>query len=611
MTKKKPLLEAIFANKEDLLERVQTLVTDGADPNECTEYFETPLRVASRNARFDVVKYLFESGADPSHLNWTPLFHAVAYGSLDDMKKAIQEGNDVHARDTWERTPVLLAVQTGEIEKVTCLVGAGADITDLGRGGKSAPEYAIQRDDSKMLTFLLDQGFDPEGYNDFGYTPLIQAAEVGAISCVRCLLARGADIYQKDRSQFSQKTAIAHARTLDVVEVLAAAGDDLNQMEGEARAKLFGLGRQDELKVSKQEYLAQKYRVYGSSNPEQCDKAFWYDAVRCNAGAWKAREHFGDTDSINDNPVWCYERFGKSITAIGQGEFVEIAGEHEDYYDPDFCIYNEVFHHKGNGDFTIYQYPKDIFPPTDFHTATLVDGFVYIIGNLGYLGERCYGTTPVYRLDISSFRMEKLETFGECPGWINRHSAYLKNGSVIRIQGGSILEHQGGKEQSQINKSDYELNVNSLEWVKCSHVPRSGKFPFFPEEYKHFSHSNKELVAIEDAEKWRLLKVISVERLDVRQGQNIQFEEEKVFVERSDFLFVVAYSTSRPFESFDHLEKAVAGKVWDFDEVCRVCRTTMFPASSRFLGFAELTQQERDSFRSWKTKFEQGQAKIN
>ena len=75
-----PLIKTIYANEDNLLDQVKAQIVAGADPNERTEYFETPLRVSSYNGRFDVVKFLFESGADSSHLDWTPLFHAIAYG---------------------------------------------------------------------------------------------------------------------------------------------------------------------------------------------------------------------------------------------------------------------------------------------------------------------------------------------------------------------------------------------------------------------------------------------------------------------------------------------------------------------------------------------------
>lgn len=604
------LLKKIYANEDDLLDQEKKLVLAGADLNERTEYFETPLRVSSRLGRFDVVQYLFESGADPSHLHWTPIFHAIAYGGVHQVKACLDNNADLSARDTWERTPFLLAIQSGDTEKVNLLLNAGANISDTGRCGKTPLEYAIQMDDAKMLTFLIDKGCDFEAYNDFGYTPLIQAAEDGAISCVRSLLELGANIYRKERSQFSQKTAIAHASTLSIAKLLAAAGDDLNQLEGKVRADLLGVRKQDNLSVDKKEYLAQKHRKFGLLNPQKCEIPFWYDMVRCNSGAWKARAQFDDKDSFNDQPVWCYERFGKSITLIGDNEFIEIAGEHEDSYDPDFCIYNEVFHHHGDDEFTIYQYPESVFPPTDFHTATLVNEHIYIIGRLGYPEKRDYGATPVYRLDIRSFEIEKIETFGEFPGWIYSHSANIKDQSVIRIQGGKTLEKTGKKEKCQLNKFDFELDLKTLRWTKHDHIPRTSDAHFFPAEYRRFNLSDKTIVAAEAEGKWQLIKIVSVYRIDVAEGQMIRFEDGNKRASSDDFLYAVAYSASELFVGFSQLEKAISDKAWAFENICKVCRTTAFPEYGRYIGFGEVTQAESQAFNVWKTSFEKGTAKI-
>jgi len=59
---------------------------------------------------------------------------------------------------------------------------------------------------------------------------------------------------------------------------------------------------------------------------------------------------------------------------LPDGREVLIAGEHEDYYDPDFFIYNDVVVRAPDGKFAIYGYSKEAFPPTDFHTATLLPG---------------------------------------------------------------------------------------------------------------------------------------------------------------------------------------------------------------------------------------------
>ena len=79
--------------------------------------------------------------------------------------------------------------------------------------------------------------------------------------------------------------------------------------------------------------------------------------VKSGESAYRARKLFDHNYSTSEHPVWCYERFGKTINALGDGKFIEIAGEHEDYYMDDFCIYNDVFVHNGDGKFEIYIYP--------------------------------------------------------------------------------------------------------------------------------------------------------------------------------------------------------------------------------------------------------------
>ena len=72
-------------------------------------------------------------------------------------------------------------------------------------------------------------------------------------------------------------------------------------------------------------------------------------------------------------PVWCFDRFGQSMTILPDGRRIFIAGEHEDWYDPDFFIYNDVVVISTNGDIEhIFGYPIEVFPPTDFHAAAYV-----------------------------------------------------------------------------------------------------------------------------------------------------------------------------------------------------------------------------------------------
>lgn len=73
------------------------------------------------------------------------------------------------------------------------------------------------------------------------------------------------------------------------------------------------------------------------------------------------------------------------------------------------------------GGYEILAYRREVFPPTDFHTATLVGDAIMIIGNLGYTEHRQAGVSPVYRLDLQTWAIHPVETTGDAPGWVSRH----------------------------------------------------------------------------------------------------------------------------------------------------------------------------------------------
>ena len=169
-------------------------------------------------------------------------------------------------------------------------------------------------------------------------------------------------------------------------------------------------------------------------------------------------------------PVWCAARFGQSLTLLPDGRAVQIGGEHEDYYDPNFCIYNDVFVHARDGSVAIYGYPESVFPPTDFHTATLVGGYIYVIGSLWYLGTRRPGETPVYRLDIRTLRMGRMEACGEVPGWIYKHRATALKSHEIRVWGGKVVTANGSGESHQENTASFVLDLECLAWRRESRL---------------------------------------------------------------------------------------------------------------------------------------------
>lgn len=260
--------------------------------------------------------------------------------------------------------------------------------------------------------------------------------------------------------------------------------------------------------ISPDLYHAQKEPRYGESNPQRMDLAYWQFMVHSGWTAWGARRQFDRacqeySEKLAANPlpplceiqsmspeeqaalmeglprykygdaVWCFHRFGQTETTLPNGSRVFIAGEHEDSYDPDFHIYNDVVVIRPDEGIEIYGYPRQVFRPTDFHTATLVRSDIYIIGCLGYWGTQPIGETPVYRLDTTTWQINSVATSGDLPGWIHRHKAsYVPEYNSIRVHGGKVLLSFEGKRTRRQNRKTYWLDLATNTW-SCGREPGS------------------------------------------------------------------------------------------------------------------------------------------
>jgi hypothetical protein len=244
-------------------------------------------------------------------------------------------------------------------------------------------------------------------------------------------------------------------------------GADPSPLRFEARRALVGLPSRPELRLlqaSEEEFQRGWRPRFGTANPEEISEPFWRSMVLSGMAGYQAADRFHERVAHDRDPVWCAQRFGQSMTFLPDGRTVQIGGEHEDYYDPDFCIYNDVFVHESDGSFRILGYPEEDFPPTDFHSATLVGQKIYIIGSLGYVGTRRFGSTPVHVLDTETLRIERLETSGDTPGWIYRHRAVLSEPRKIRVYGGKVAAMVEDKEVHADNERVFALDLDLLTW---------------------------------------------------------------------------------------------------------------------------------------------------
>jgi len=459
------LLDAVFSRNSDrdprLLDILKTLIARGVALNGVSSYQESALRVLSRLGRFDAVQLLLDAGADETQLAWTPLHRAVALGTLADVKALVEDGAYLEPVDWWQRTPWLVAVKTGDLEKARYLAECGADFTATGKGGASPLDLAIESFHTPMLQWLIELGIGVEATADCCITPLMNAVQARNAEAVDVLIASGANI---DR-QTPCGTALGSVQTREIALLLLDAGGDPAHLSFEGRRAILGLEPQPDeslFDATHEDYRVVPTACWGDHNPERMDQPFWLAMIRSGISAYAGAQLVGGTR--DDCPVWCAQRFGQSLTLLPDGRAIQISGEHEDYYDSDFCIYNDVFVHHPDGRIDIFCYPEDVFPPTDFHTATLIGDSIYLIGGLGYQGARRFGETPVYRLDTNTLQIRRIETTGEPPGWISRHRAVLAGPHEIRVWGGKIAEEAGETETYDDNHRACVLDVTRRQW---------------------------------------------------------------------------------------------------------------------------------------------------
>lgn len=325
--------------------------------------------------------------------------------------------------------------------------------------------------DLPMVQQLLKAGADPNYTDSSGYCILDCISwnhpSVKEIGLLRILLKYGANPNYRLFSNNDNKGCLLH---------------NINK-DSEALQLLRNHGAISDIKLEKTDKYPRFVR--GHKNPGLIQGNFFEYMISAGQCPYHFRKHilglnrdrspgkkrkkqkkqriYGQPKDVNtpqEYRIWHYDRFGVSSTIMPDGSVVHIGGGHEDFYDPDFCIFNDVLKVDYNGKMELYFYSETAFPPTDFHTATLYNDTIIIIGGLNYMNQRQDGVTKVFSLNLNDFSMTEWKTKGENPGWIYRHTAIadLDNDRILVFGGESTTE----KELQGV----YCLHLEQKRWKK-------------------------------------------------------------------------------------------------------------------------------------------------
>lgn len=156
------LVQAIEAGQID---KVKSLVAQGADVNAVDLIGRTPFHSAAFYNRGDVAELLLSKSAkvnSPDVYGLTPLHAAVLAGSKPLVELLIREGADVNAATAAGITPLHLAAATGQVPMVEVLLRHKADINRKDEDGHGAWYFAAVNDHDDAQDALKKAGAKSE-----------------------------------------------------------------------------------------------------------------------------------------------------------------------------------------------------------------------------------------------------------------------------------------------------------------------------------------------------------------------------------------------------------------------------------------------------------------
>jgi len=444
----------------------------------------------ARNGHGKLLQRLALRGHDFAGQAWSALLRLVLLGSAHDLEQALSgpQAHELRAQlevtECRGRTPISFAAQMGDVRKLQALQQAGANVQEMWQDVWPLGSWVLDSESTDAMRWWLAQaGVQVDApFGGLQDTLLLSAVNRDDLPMAELLLNAGADVHLPDgqelypvraaTSQAMQALLLAHGAREDEMG-RAGALVALNLPHGDP----FDTERSPEwlLGCTPAEFAAAHAPRWGTENGEDITTAFHVAMIESNASAHSAASAFGLQRSFIDpswQHVWNVDRYGQSLTALPDGRIVQIGGEHEAGFDPDFFIYNDVIVHKPPAtgstdrrwDRRVLAYPEAVFPPTDFHSATLVDDEIIVIGCLGYPAQRLAKRTPVYALHVHSLQMRELKCTGDMPGWIFKHRAERCGMHGIVVHGGK----RDTGDALQALDGRWRLDLLTCHWQRLS-----------------------------------------------------------------------------------------------------------------------------------------------
>ncbi|AXI47321.1 hypothetical protein C1J03_15670 [Sulfitobacter sp. SK012] len=187
----KAIIRDRFALAKELL-RQGALLSSYSHRNTMTDaHAATLVHVAAQEPEIKLLNLLIEHGPDlslPNALGRTPAHIAAEAGLPDHLARLLHTDDTALEKvDVRGHTPFDSACASGDLKCIE-LIGKRCAEGTLAQTYPEALHIAVSHGRVRATGYLLGQGYDPQAYNDAGWTPLHIAAQRGRENVVKEIL---------------------------------------------------------------------------------------------------------------------------------------------------------------------------------------------------------------------------------------------------------------------------------------------------------------------------------------------------------------------------------------------------------------------------------------
>ena len=232
-------------------EIVELLLKHSANPHSITDFGDSAISYAALFGHKEIVKLLINSGVN---VNWqhakiaaTALHFAASNGHRETSELLIDAGAVIESRNTYGKTPLLVAAMANHVDVVVLLLERGANVHahDPDTQRNALHEAANYPNSSRrMVETLIRAGIDVHSVDSNGYRPLSHAVggfntNPGSKEVFDYLCEIGVDVEAKSNDGSTALHLAAIQGHVTSIQWLLDSGADVNARGFEDRTPLI------------------------------------------------------------------------------------------------------------------------------------------------------------------------------------------------------------------------------------------------------------------------------------------------------------------------------------------------------------------------------------